>query len=79
MVLLENQTSSPRHQGVTQIKINQCIETPDGKVNFQGELSKEEVDFCIEFAINNLVARGVVPFHLTDDLASIGPNTGEVQ
>ena len=44
------------------MQINHTVETPDGKVTFQGELSPEEVRVLIEFAINYFMAMGSKPF-----------------
>lgn len=42
-----------------QIKFD--AETPEGVMTFSGNLTKEEVDFLLQFAIMQLFARGVLP------------------
>ena len=43
-------------------EIKKIIETPEGEVEFQANLSNEEVQFLLEFAINSLMKEGAIPF-----------------
>lgn len=36
-------------------------ETPAGQITFKGQLTKDEVDFLLRFAILSLMARGTLP------------------
>lgn len=45
-----------------QLYIKKIIETPEGEVEFQANLSHEEVQFLLEFAINSLMKEGAIPF-----------------
>lgn len=42
--------------------INQVIETPEGAVEIQANLSPEQVKFLIEVGLNLVLAKGAVPF-----------------
>jgi hypothetical protein len=44
------------------MEVKHVIEGPEGEVTFQGKLNPVEVRFLIEHALNDLVARGAVPF-----------------
>lgn len=46
-------------------------QTPQGNVQFKGNLNKEEVDFLLKFAILSLMARGSLP------IAMLGENESE--
>ena len=41
--------------------INFSEELPDGRVDFTGTLTKEEVDFLLRFSLLHLLQRGLVP------------------
>jgi hydroxylamine reductase (hybrid-cluster protein) len=44
-----------------EMQVNKTIETADGKVVFQGELSQEETDFVIGIGLNTLLKAGALP------------------
>ena len=43
------------------MKLDFDAETEQGTINFKGVLTKEEVDFLLQFAILSLMARGTLP------------------
>lgn len=43
------------------MKIYNIIKAEDGTVRIESELTAEEMQFMLEFALNNLVAFGFVP------------------
>ena len=47
------------------MRINQVVETEDGAVTFQGNLTGPELAFVLEVGINVLVQRGAIPFAST--------------
>lgn len=59
--------------------IKQSVETENGTVLFEGELSEKEISFLLEFAINHLLMRGALPFVSSKDMASISPTTDTEQ
>lgn len=44
------------------MKINQAIETPDGSVTIQGELTSEETGLVLSIGLNYLYQQGAIPF-----------------
>ena len=42
------------------VNINFEVETPSGSINFTGQLSKDEVDYLLEYALFNLLQRGML-------------------
>lgn len=46
------------------MKINKTIETTEGGIHFQGELTTEEADLVIEIGLSVLLAQGAIPFTL---------------
>jgi hypothetical protein len=53
------------------IKINKSIETKDGGLTFQGEIEGPELNFLIEFALNELARKGALPFASTKTVKMI--------
>ena len=49
------------------MKVKKSLETPDGPVTFEGELSPEELDVVIGVGLNYLMAQGALPFKVMDD------------
>jgi hypothetical protein len=49
-----------RKEGQT-IYIEKTIETPEGGVKFQGELTQEEVDLVLSCGLNWLMQQGALP------------------
>ena len=47
------------------IEFNQ--DTDSGPVSFKGELSIDEVTFLVEYALTDLVKKGLVPVSVTKD------------
>jgi hypothetical protein len=44
------------------MKVNHSIELEDGTYKYQGTITGKELDFLVEYAINNLVVQGAFPF-----------------
>ncbi len=44
------------------MQINQIIETPEGKYEFNGHLDEDEHSFVIEVGLATLLAQGALPF-----------------
>lgn len=44
------------------MKINYIVEKPDGSATIQANLNEIELKFLVEFAINDLVEKGLFPF-----------------
>jgi hypothetical protein len=44
------------------MKINHSVELEDGSYTYQGNLTGKELDFLVEYAINNLLMQGALPF-----------------
>jgi len=62
------------------VHVTKTIETPEGNVTFDGELSQDEVDLVITTGLNYLLARGALPFQMMNDKnkASIIINDSEI-
>lgn len=59
-----------------QLKIKTVIEGPDGNFEFSAELTPEQHAFLLEYAVRDLVRKGLVPFinaESDQDLSSIMP------
>jgi hypothetical protein len=44
------------------VKINHSVELEDGSYQFQGEITGKELEFIVEYGMNNLMAQGALPF-----------------
>lgn len=44
------------------MKIDKAINTPEGTVQFQGELTADEVNFMVDWFLNTMLAHGALPF-----------------
>lgn len=44
------------------MQIKQSVELPDGSYTYQGNITGKELDFLVEYAINNLLMQGALPF-----------------
>jgi hypothetical protein len=42
--------------------VSKSIETAQGSVTFEGELSAEELDFVLKIGLNSLLKMGAIPF-----------------
>ena len=49
------------------MKVDFSHETESGPVTFIGNLNEDEVNFLIEYAITDLVRKGVLPFAVNRD------------
>jgi hypothetical protein len=59
--------------------VNKSIETPQGTVVFEGELSEQELDFVLKVGLNFLMQAGAIPMTLkaskSPDPTNEGPDT----
>lgn len=53
------------------MKIDFKQETESGPVSFTGELTIDEVTFLVEYAITDLVKKGLIPLSVSKDPDSI--------
>jgi hypothetical protein len=49
------------------MEISKSIETPQGTVQFKGELSQEEADFVIKVGLSVLLQNGMLPVKFDQD------------
>lgn len=59
------------------MKLKFEAETEDGPVAFQGSLDREEVEFLLQYALIDLIRKGVIPMS-EDKRSRLAPGT-EVQ
>lgn len=61
------------------MKISHSVELPDGSYKYQGTFEGPELDFLVEYAVNNLLKEGAFPFvHHTKMDESLSPYPDEV-
>jgi hypothetical protein len=48
------------------MQVNHSVELEDGSYTYQGTITGKELDFLVEYAINQLLMQGALPF-LTED------------
>ena len=46
------------------MKVKKSLETPEGKVEFEGEISQEELDLVLTVGLNYLLQQGAIPFKI---------------
>lgn len=59
------------------MKVKTIVETDDGAFEFSAELSPQQHAFLLEYAIRDLIRKGLMPFVTPEteaELASIAPN-----
>jgi len=44
------------------VKIKKSLETPEGNVEFSGEISSDELDLILTVGLNFLLQQGAIPF-----------------
>lgn len=44
------------------MNIKQSVELEDGSYTYQGNITGKELEFLVEYAINNLLMQGALPF-----------------
>jgi hypothetical protein len=44
------------------VQIKHSVELPDGNYQYQGNVTGKELEFLVEYAINNLLMQGALPF-----------------
>ena len=58
------------------MQINKTIETADGTIKFEGELSQEEADTVISVGLTSLLNAGFINYTVvTSDDIEVDPNT----
>ncbi|MCR4308348.1 MAG: hypothetical protein NUV80_07405 [Candidatus Berkelbacteria bacterium] len=60
------------------MKISKTIQTPEGPVTFDGELSGDEADMVIGLGLNYLLQQGALPFKIVAPV-NLQPTEGETQ
>lgn len=63
------------------MNINKSVEQADGTYIFQGTIEGRELDFLIEYALNDLARKGALPYASTQSVnpASLMAGTNEEQ
>lgn len=63
------------------MRVSKTIETPDGTIQFEGELSQEELDLILSVGINFLMEQGAIPFKVMSEKkkADFGEGSKELQ
>ena len=46
------------------MKVRKTLETPEGTVTFEGDLTQDEVDLVLGVGLNFLLQQGVIPFKM---------------
>lgn len=61
------------------MKVKTIVENNDGTFEFSAELTSQQHAFLLEYAIRDLVRKGLIPFLSTEetDLASIIPHNND--
>jgi hypothetical protein len=49
------------------MKVKSIVESPEGNFEFSAELSPQQHAFLIEYAIRDLVRKGLIPFISSED------------
>ena len=49
------------------LHIKTALQTENGEVEYQANLSEQEVSFLLEYAINSLMKQGAIPFTMMQD------------
>jgi hypothetical protein len=44
------------------MKVSTTVQTPEGSVKFEGELSQQETDLVIQIGLSQLFEMGMIPF-----------------
>lgn len=61
------------------MQISQVVELEDGAVKFEGNLSPKEVGFLVEWAVNNLIAQGILPYVIEEGNTTLQEWDGTTQ
>lgn len=63
------------------MKISKALETPDGTVQFDGEINQDELDFILSVGLNFLMQQGAIPFKILkpQDKSHVAPGSEEHQ
>lgn len=49
------------------MKIKSIVESPDGNFEFSAELTAQQHAFLIEYAVRDLIRKGLIPFISAED------------
>lgn len=55
--------------------VNKSVETTNGTVKFEGELSSAEVDMVLQIGLNFLLQQGAIPYTIKSEADLIIPET----
>lgn len=61
------------------MQISQVVELENGAVKFEGNLSSKEVGFLVEWAVNNLIAQGIMPYVIEEGSTTMQDWDGQTQ
>ncbi len=63
------------------MKVKKSLETPDGVVEFQGELNQDELDLILTVGLNYLLQQGAIPLRVMPetDRAKLTTGSEELQ
>lgn len=53
------------------MKIKSIVESPEGNYEFSAELTPQQHSFLIEYAVRDLVRKGLIPFISAEDEADL--------
>lgn len=59
------------------MQIKKTLETPEGRVTFEGELSADELEVIIGIGLNYLLSQGALPFKVMNNRASFNDKDAE--
>ncbi len=65
---------------MVQMKVTTIIEQEDGNYVFTAELSKDQHSFLLEYAIKDLMVKGLLPFAMADgeSISKVAPGSTEI-
>ena len=63
------------------MKVKKSLETPDGTVVFEGEISPDELDLILSVGLNYLLQQGAIPLKVLDtkDVSRLAEGSKELQ
>jgi hypothetical protein len=63
------------------LKVKKSLETPNGTVVFEGEITPDELDLILSVGLNYLLQQGAIPLKVLDtkDAAKLAEGSQELQ
>ena len=61
------------------MKVTAILEKPEGQFEFTAELSSEQHNFLLEYAIRDLISKGLLPFSGSDEMEVRIPDKNKIQ